>query len=41
MIVKITPDKQKARALIKMAEITLERLEKTVIELLKKLNEEK
>jgi len=29
MITKITPDKQKARALIKMAEITLERLEKT------------
>ena len=29
MIAKITPDKQKARALIKMAEITLERLEKT------------
>lgn len=32
MISKITPDKQKARALLKMAEITLERLEKTEVE---------
>ncbi len=31
MITKITPDKQKAQALIKMAEITMERLEKTKI----------
>jgi len=31
MITKITPDLQKAKALIKMAEITLERLEKTNI----------
>ncbi len=29
MITKITPDKQKVQALLKMAEITLERLEKT------------
>lgn len=32
MISKITPDKQKARALLKMAEITLERLDKTEVE---------
>ncbi len=31
MIIKITPDIQKAQALVKMAEITLERLEKTEI----------
>ncbi|MBS3145261.1 hypothetical protein J4414_00445 [Candidatus Woesearchaeota archaeon] len=29
MITKITPDKQKSQALLKMVEITLERLEKT------------
>lgn len=32
MFHKITPDKQKAKALLKMAEITLERLEKTELE---------
>ncbi len=31
MITKVTPDKQKAQALIRMAEITMERLEKTNI----------
>lgn len=32
MITNMTPDKQKAQALIKMAQITLERLEKTDVE---------
>ncbi len=32
MIVKITPDKQKSDSLAKMAEITLERLNKTNFE---------